>query len=147
MAHKYTDFDSAYAAFAARFANAKQQKDNALTNAQAAYSGASDPVDKTHFGFLCYAVECLCNTFNHLARLNDTAYDQSYLYEAIYWAGQSGGGDPYVLTMDKILEAMWDTDRLRSFHFINYIDAMRAGIWNTEIYETHLQEWYRHFSL
>lgn len=60
-----------------------------------------------------------------------------------------GGGevDPYVLDMDKILTAMWDSDKLRSFHFINYIDAMRASIWNVEIYETHLEEWYRHFSL
>ncbi len=51
------------------------------------------------------------------------------------------------VTMDSILEAMWDSDKLRWFHFINYIDSMRAGIWNTEIYETHLAEWYRHFSL
>jgi len=57
-----------------------------------------------------------------------------------------GGGDPYELTMDKINEAMWGTDKLRSFLFINYIDAMRASIWNVEIYETHLAEWYRHFS-
>ena len=55
-------------------------------------------------------------------------------------------GDEYELTMDKILAAMWDSDRLRNFLFINYIDAMRAGIWNTEIYEKHLIEWYRHFS-
>jgi len=56
------------------------------------------------------------------------------------------GAEPYELSMDKILDAMWDTDRLRSFHFINYIDAMRAGIWNDSIYEIHLLEWYRHFS-
>lgn len=54
--------------------------------------------------------------------------------------------DPYELTMDKILNAIWDSDKLRWFHFINYIDSMRAGIWNTEIFETHLAEWYRHFS-
>ena len=51
------------------------------------------------------------------------------------------------VTMDSILDAMWDSDKLRNFHFINYIDSMRAGIWNTEIYETHLADWYRHFSL
>lgn len=50
------------------------------------------------------------------------------------------------LSMDAILETIYDSDKLRWFHFINYIDAMRAGIWNTEIYETHLAEWYRHFS-
>lgn len=50
------------------------------------------------------------------------------------------------LTMDMILDAMWDSDRLRNFHFINWIDAMRAGIWNTQIYERHLVDWYKHFS-
>jgi len=48
--------------------------------------------------------------------------------------------------MDAILNAMWDGDLLRWFHFINYIDSMRAGIWNIEIYDTHLADWYRHFS-
>jgi len=55
-------------------------------------------------------------------------------------------GEPSEVTMDAILNAMWNSDRLRWFHFINYIDAMRAGIWNVEIYETHLADWYRHFS-
>lgn len=54
--------------------------------------------------------------------------------------------DPYELTMDKILTTIWDSDKLRWFHFINYIDSMRAGIWNVEIYDKHLEEWYRHFS-
>ena len=68
---------------------------------------------------------------------------------ALYWIDDNwpSNGEEYELTMDKILTAMWDSDKLRNFHFINYIDAMRGGIWNTEIYETHLAEWYRHFSL
>jgi len=49
--------------------------------------------------------------------------------------------------MDAILEAIWNSDKLRWFYFINYIDAMRAGIWNMEIYETHLADMYRHFSI
>lgn len=68
------------------------------------------------------------------------------MYDALHWIDDNIG-DGGEVTMDAILTAMWDTDKLRSFHFINYIDAMRAGIWNTEIYETHLQDWYRHFSL
>lgn len=55
-------------------------------------------------------------------------------------------GEGGEVDMDAILEAMWDSDKLRWFHFINYIDSMRAGIWNTEIYAKHLEEWYRHFS-
>jgi len=59
----------------------------------------------------------------------------------------NGGAPPYELTMEKILAAMWDSDKLMSFQYINYIDAMRASIWNVEIYETHLADWYRHFNL
>lgn len=59
-----------------------------------------------------------------------------------YIATLFNGGD---VTMEAMLEAMWDSDKLRNFHFINYIDAMRASIWNTEVYETHLAEWYEHF--
>lgn len=55
------------------------------------------------------------------------------------------GGDGGV-DMDAILAAMWDSNKIENFLFINYIDAMRAGIWNTEIYESHLTEWYTHFS-
>jgi len=71
------------------------------------------------------------------------------MYAAMDWINDNwpSGGDPYELTMQKILDAMWDSDKLRNFHFINYIDAMRASIWNTEIYEAHLEDWYRHFSL
>jgi len=70
------------------------------------------------------------------------------MYDALHWIDVNwpSGGEEYELTMEKILEAMWDADKLRNFHFINYIDAMRASIWNVEIYETHLAEWYRHFS-
>jgi len=56
-------------------------------------------------------------------------------------------GSGYTLTLQKMLDAIWAGNKLESFHFINYIDAMRASIWNVEIYETHLAEWYRHFSL
>ena len=72
------------------------------------------------------------------------------MYAILHYIDENLNGgvppEPYELTMDKILAAIWDSDKLRSFHFINYIDAMRASIWNTEIYETHLAEWYRHFS-
>jgi len=146
MAHKYTSFFAAYSALVSKFDDAQKYKDWALLNAQGAYSGCSDPVDKTHFGYLCYAVECLCTVFNHVADLNESYYWQSDLYESIYWAAQGEAPPEYELTMDKILDVIWESDKLRWFHFINYIDSMRAGIWNTEIYDKHLEDWYRHFS-
>jgi hypothetical protein len=79
------------------------------------------------------------------------AIEYLYLFNSDY---EPAFGVPYFLTnyaggtidMDAIIEAMWDSDKLRWFHFINYIDAMRAGIWNTEIYDSKLAEWYIHFS-
>lgn len=47
--------------------------------------------------------------------------------------------------MDAILAALWESKTIQSFHFVNYIDAMRASIWNTEIYDYHLESWYSHF--
>ena len=72
-----------------------------------------------------------------------------YATDALYWIDDNwpSGGEEYELTMDKMLEAIWDGDLLRWFHFVTYIDSMRAGIWNLEIYETHLSDLYRHFSV
>lgn len=67
------------------------------------------------------------------------------MYDTLHWI-DGNIGDGAELTLDAILDAIWNSDKLRWFHFINYIDAMRGGIYNTEIYETHLQDWFRHFS-
>lgn len=76
----------------------------------------------------------------------DPLYDVAY--NALHWIDLNwpSNGEEYELTIEKMLTAMWDGDLLRWFHFVNYIDSMRAGIWNIEIYDTHLAEWYRHFS-
>lgn len=56
-------------------------------------------------------------------------------------------GDGYDLTMQKLLDAIWESTPLETFFFVNDIDAMRAAIWNKEISEEKLQELYRHFSI
>jgi len=68
------------------------------------------------------------------------------MYAAMHWIDENIGGGT-TLDMEAILAAIWDSNKLETFQFINYIDAMRASIWNTEIYESHLQDWYRHFSI
>ena len=105
MAHKYSDFDSAYADLSGRFGTAKTRLEWALTNAQAAFSGASDPVDKTHFGYATYAIEQLVYAVRFLGDFSESAYDQSHLYESIYWAAQGGAVEEYDLTWKKICEA------------------------------------------
>ena len=56
-------------------------------------------------------------------------------------------GVEYELTMAKIMDAVWLSSPLETFFFVNYIDAMRAAIWNKEISEEKLHELYRHFSI
>lgn len=75
--------------------------------------------------------------------VTDSLYND--MYNAMHWIDVNWPSDG-AIDMDAILSAIWNSDKLRWFHFINYIDSMRAGIWNTEIYDTHLAEWYRHFS-
>lgn len=136
MAHKYSNFISAFIDMLGGFANAKQRKDWATTNAQLAYSGASDPVDKLHFGYLCYAVEQLAICFNYLAGLEKTSWDQSHLYESVYWAGIGGGNGE--VTMDSILTAMLSAEYDEIQQFVGIVDAYRVALWdtwfNTEFY-------------
>lgn len=49
------------------------------------------------------------------------------------------------LTMQNIIETMWNANPLETFYFINYIDGMRASIWNISIFEEHLENIYTHF--
>lgn len=54
-------------------------------------------------------------------------------------------GEAYELTMQKMLDAIWESTPLETFFFVNDIDAMRAAIWNKEISEQRLTELYLHF--
>lgn len=86
---------------------------------------------------------------NITAILADLIYCNTLKYQPErlpYYLEFCVGGDEYELTMEKIMDAVWESNKLESFFFINYIDAMRASIWNVEIQETKLAELYRHFS-
>ncbi len=66
------------------------------------------------------------------------------MYAAMHWIDNNIGGGGSV-DMEAILAAMWAGNKLENFHFITYIDAMRASIWNVEIMEQHLESDYMHF--
>ncbi len=143
MLHKYANFDDAYTAFSSIFANAKQHRDWAQINMAASYPGSSDPVDRLHFGYLCGAVGYLINCVTFLADLTETYYWQSDMFESIYWASQ--GGEEYELTMQKILDQVWESSPLETFFFVNYIDGMRAAIWNKDMQIERFEDIYKHF--
>lgn len=69
--------------------------------------------------------------------------------DALYWINDNWPSDDkkYVLTMKKIMDEIWESTPLETFFFINYIDAMRAAIWNKSISAEKLHELYRHFSI
>ncbi|GAI68032.1 unnamed protein product [marine sediment metagenome] len=128
MSHKYDNFDDAYYYLAAGFDDAKKHNEWANQNQAAAYDGASDPVDKTHFGYLCYAVYCLTCVFNHLADLQEINYWQSHLYESIYWGAKGNGANG--VTMSAILSAMIAADFDDFQSFVGIVDGYRAALWN-----------------
>ena len=105
-----------------------------------AYSRWSNNLDHAAISYILSYLYWDMELHNELFQEHDTESDK---YALPFYLEEYAGGD---IDMDKILDAMWESDKLRSFHFINYIDAMRASIWNIEIYETHLADWYRHFS-
>ncbi|GAH50724.1 unnamed protein product, partial [marine sediment metagenome] len=123
MSHKYDNFEDAYYYLAARYDYAKENNDWANQNQRAAYDGASDPVDKLHFGYLCGAVYNLYVCFNELADFTEASYDQSHLYESIYW-GAGGNG----VTMSAILSAMIAADFDEFQTFVGIVDGYRAAL-------------------
>lgn len=109
--------------------------------------GAAIYIDAENWGFAALYLDSAGDDAHVISRHFSVDLDSIYyaMYETLSWIDSNIGGGGEV-DMDAILAAMWDTDKLRSFHFINYIDAMRASIWNTEIYESHLTDWYIHFA-
>jgi hypothetical protein len=128
MSHKYANFNDAFNDFTNKFLDIQTNLNSSLINAKASYSGASDPVDKLHFGFLEYAVELIITAMRQLGDYTATAWDRSYFYESIYWSAQPTA--TYELTMLKIIDAMVSStsDELETFICIE--DAFRASIWN-----------------
>lgn len=131
MGHKYDNFGSAYSAWVGQYADAKKACDNALTNAQAAYSGASDPVDKTHFGFATYAIEQLILCVKKITGINETSFYNAILYECAYWAKWDSPAPPeYELTAQKICEAWAKDDFAGKEWTVACIDRMRQLMWD-----------------
>lgn len=128
MAHKYDNFNAAFADLRSKYPDVKQKLEWAITNAQEAYAGASDPVDKTHFGFATYAIEQLVIAMRYLGDYIETTSDKSHLYESIYWASKSGA--PAAVTWKAICEAWIKDDFAGRVPTIAVIDRMRQILWD-----------------
>lgn len=131
MGHQYDNFDDAFADLSGSYAAAKLARERALYNAQAAYAGASDPVDKLHFGYATYAIEQLCLCLSMVADITASDYLHSHLYESIYWGNKDVAAPPeYELTWQKICEA-WVANDFEGMEWtIACIDRMRQLMWD-----------------
>lgn len=143
-----TPFSIAVSYLDADYENALLQTSSAMTRRNQASDAWFSGNDHSAIGHLVGAMAGVIQAVNYV--VNGTLFSggapflPAVLQLCWEYDTEDMPGDD--LTMDKILDTIWESDKLRWFHFINYIDSMRAGIWNIEIYEKHLEEWYRHFS-
>ena len=112
-----------------------------------ALGGAATWVGAQNWAYAKIYLEAASGFAHEMAHIlkfeGDDVYDN--MYDTLHYIDENIGGG-VELDMEAILAAIWNGDVLRWFLFINFIDSMRAGIWNIEIYDTHLADWYRHFS-
>jgi len=135
MSHKYDNFNSAFSDFAGQFATVKQKLDWAFQNAHEAYIIAEDPVDKTAFGYACYAIECVVAAMRFMGDYTEANYAQSHFYESVYWANKDAPEPPeFELTWKKICEAWAENDFEGRAVTIAFIDRMRQLLWNEPFY-------------
>ncbi|MBA7695458.1 hypothetical protein ES703_104086 [subsurface metagenome] len=131
MAHKYSNFASPYATLAGRFSGIKSDLGFAATHAGLARDSTSNPVSRSDFIWLINAVDFLIELIESLGDFGEASYDQSHLFESIYWAyADVPNGEPYVLTWKKICEAWAVNDFEGRAVTIAFIDRMRELIWD-----------------
>jgi len=140
---EWADYDEAYAFCQTCFDNVLDCNESIISY----YDNAQDAIDVNDVKL---AVQYLIGARNYFLSAHRYAFAYRFFYNppsgvlACFYHFPAGG-DPFELTMQKIIDTMWDSNKLESFHFVSYIDAMRASIWNISIVEEHLHEWYRHF--
>ncbi|MBA7618691.1 hypothetical protein ES703_26022 [subsurface metagenome] len=144
MAHKYSNFAGAFAALCANWATGRFWLNKVYDYADTAKDYADAGNYKQGIKYCVYAIKSAADAIDDYTDgfFNDP--DDSFFAECLYWAAQEPVGDG--VDMAAILAAMWDDDKLQTYFFVNYIDAMRASIWNIKIEPERLHELYRHFS-
>ena len=146
MGHRYDTFGAAYADFEDEFAAIKQNLEWAAANAAAALSGVSDPVDKTHFGYLVYAVQLIQQSFDKMGDYTESIYNHSHFYESVYWANKDQADPPeYELTLVKIIEAyIAADDDHRTGHRL-LLDAYKSSMYDKPFDKEYHALWVQRF--
>jgi len=110
--------------------------------------GAATYIAAQNWNFAAMYLEAAGESAHEVAHHFKFEGDDVYaiMYDAMHWIDDNIG-DGVELNMAAILDAIWNSDRAQTFEFISYIDAMRASIWNTEVYDSHMRDLYMWFSL
>lgn len=131
VAHKYSDFDSAFADLTDLYEHIQTHVNNASSEANNSFIGVSDPVDKLHFGFLVSAVLQIVRGIGHFLDNTESSWEESHFYESIYWANKDApAAEEYVLTFEKIVEVWIADDFAGRALTIATIDRMRQILWD-----------------
>ena len=71
---------------------------------------------------------------------------RAHWFDALDWLNNNWPTDgPAEITMDAILDAMWNSIGGQTMTFITYIDAMRGSISEKTVFEPYLSSYLRHF--
>lgn len=146
MAHLYDNFDAAYAALCSDWQTNQDLHIEGRGWADDAFNEGNSPVLLYEFQALCLSVMNMYNLIWNLFDIRETGPDQSDIYESIYWAAQSGnGGDPYELTLVKMIAAYIDAhDDHRSAHRL-LLDAYQASMYDKPFDREYHALWIQRF--
>ncbi len=146
MAHRYNNFDAAYAGWVLWWDALQTQMQGCFDKFQTAKSALNDPVEISEFLQLCGSVEQLWYAVRYLGELWESAPDRSSLYESVYWANKDvPTGDGYELTLIKIIEAyIGADDDHRSAHRL-LLDAYQASMYDKPFDQEYHASWIKRF--
>lgn len=135
MAHRFSNFATAYAELDAHLATYRDMVDKASGYVSAAKEYAEDSEWELAIKNNGYAIGCTLSAFDIIFQLYSFDIEWSMFGECLYWAAQEGGdADPYVLTATNICEA-WAKDEFHDRALtIAFIDRMRQLIWDEPFY-------------
>lgn len=128
MAHKYSNFDDAFADFTAYYAGWQSNLAQVASYLSSMMTYAEAGNWLYAFSMAKWAIVYLKNCHNVNLNMLASAPDQNRFFESIYWAGQSGAA--YELTMSDILTTMLSATPAEVQTFIGIADAFRQSIWN-----------------
>ena len=135
MAHKYSTFDSAYAAFTYKWYDIKEWIDLSYDRLAEAYAETDDPPTLATFRTAIGGATGLNWCIKEIIDYNATYYNKSYFFESIYWANKDQPDPPeFELTWIKICEAWAVNDFEGRAVTIAFIDRMRQLIWDEPFY-------------